>query len=94
MVIGVARITIVVPEAATLKDKRRVRDSLTTRVRAKFNVSVAEVDTQDSRETITIALACVSTDSGHAHEMLEKAIRYIESARMDGYVADYGIEMW
>ena len=68
--------------------------TVATRIRTRYNVAVAEVDTQDSPGTLTLGVACLSTDSGHAHSMLEKVVRRIEASRMDAYLADYSIEMW
>ena len=44
MHVGAAKIILQLPENGSLKGKRRVISSLMTRVRNKFNVSIAEVD--------------------------------------------------
>ena len=43
MNIGVVRITLRILHSRSLKDKRRVVNSLRQRVGSKFNVSIAEV---------------------------------------------------
>lgn len=87
-------VSLHVADAASLKDKRSVVKRLVSRVRTKFNVAVAEVDTHDAWRTITLGVACVSTDRAHAHRVLEKVARAIESERVDAEMMDYRIEMW
>ena len=66
------------PDVDSLKGKRHVLKGLKERVRARFEVSVAEVDHQDSWQRATLAVAYVSGDARHAHEVVSKAIDYIE----------------
>ena len=47
MNVGVAKITLRLSGSFSLKDKRRVINSVRDRVRSKFNVAVAEVDQND-----------------------------------------------
>jgi hypothetical protein len=66
--VGVLRIDVAVFDAQSLKDKRRVLQSVKQRLRDKFNVSVAEVDYGDSikRGQLGVALVCLDTRSLHA----------------------------
>jgi uncharacterized protein len=93
MVVGVATMTLLVPESGSLKDRRRVVKSVIERVRARFNVAVADVDDEPRWGSITLGLACVSTEAAHAHEMLQKVLAFIEDERLDAEVADYRIEI-
>jgi uncharacterized protein YlxP (DUF503 family) len=61
-----AKLTFYIPHAASLKDKRQVCRSLIDKTRQKFNVSVAEVGTQDIHQTLTIGVAVVSGNVAHA----------------------------
>jgi uncharacterized protein YlxP (DUF503 family) len=72
-----AKLTFHIPGAASLKDKRRVGRSLADRARKRFNASIAEVDTQDIHQTLTIGIAVVSGDAAHARRSLDKIIRYM-----------------
>jgi len=58
-------------EAHSLKDKRHYVKSLKDRLRSKFNVSVAEIDFQDSWQRSVIAVATVSADKPYAAQVLE-----------------------
>ena len=73
-----ARLTYFIPHAASLKDKRQIRRSIIDKARHKFNVSIAEVDTQDLIQTLTIGIAVVSGDMAHAQKSLDEIIRHME----------------
>ena len=74
-----AKLTYYIPHALSLKDKRQICRSLIDRTRQKFNASVAEVDTQDRHQTLTIGIAVVSGDLAHAQNALDEIIRYMET---------------
>lgn len=73
-----AKLTFYIPHAGSLKDKRQVCRSLIDKTRQKFNVSVAEVDTQDIHQTLTIGIAVVSGEVAHAQRMIGEIIRFME----------------
>ena len=73
-----AKLTFFIPHAASLKDKRQVRRRLIEKTRQRFNASVAEVDTQDMHQTLTIGVAVVSGDVTHAQNSLDEIIRFME----------------
>ena len=73
-----AKLTFYIPHATSLKDKRQVCRSLVDKTRNKFNASIAEVDTQDVHQTLTIGVAVVSGDSAHARQSLDAIIRFME----------------
>ncbi len=77
MNIGVCRIELRLPENQSLKGKRRVIKSITTRLRNDCNVSVAEVDNQDLWQLATLGVASVSNHGGHAQEILSGVVRFI-----------------
>ena len=73
-----SKLTFYTPHAASLKDKRQVCRSLTDKARQRFNASIAEVDTQDMRQTLTIGVAVVSGEATHARRSLDEIIRFME----------------
>ncbi|MCL2372968.1 MAG: DUF503 domain-containing protein [Defluviitaleaceae bacterium] len=73
-----AKLTLHIPHATSLKDKRQIRRSLIEKTRSKFNAAIAEVATQDSHKTLTIGLATVSGEASHATASLDEIIRSIE----------------
>ena len=93
MNIGALRVRLRLPENGSLKGKRKVIKSISTRVGNKFNVSVAEVDDLDHWQLATLGIVCVSNDARHANEMLSKLADYIEAVRGDAEILDYEIEI-
>jgi len=73
-----AKLTFYIPHAYSLKDKRQVCRSLLDKGKRKFNASIAEVDTQDIHQTLTIGIAVVSGNVAHAQNSLDEIIRFME----------------
>lgn len=92
MIVGVARVTLMLPAAHSLKEKRGVLKSLLARLQNRFNVSAAEVGAHEAWGTAVVGLTCVSTSARHADEMLAAAVRFIEQHGADYYVADVETE--
>ncbi len=92
MNVGVAKITLRLAGSFSLKDKRRVVNSVRDRVRSKFNVAVAEVDQNDAWQTAVIGVTCVSNNVRHADQMLDNVLAFIESDRPDAEVIDCEME--
>ena len=67
--------------------------SITTRVRNKFNVSVAEVDDQDLWQLATLGICCVSNDGRQTNEVLSKVVDLVTQGRFDVEILDYDIEI-
>ena len=80
------------PDVGSLKGKRHALKGLKERVRARYEVSVAEVDHHDLWQRATLALACVSHDSRHAGEVVSKAMDFIEE-HVEGRVIDTSLEI-
>jgi hypothetical protein len=94
MIVGTCTITLHLPAARSLKDKRQAIKSILARVRNEFNVSIAEVDSQDARQLATLGVVCVSSSQKYAHGQLEAVVRFIEERRPDLPLVSYNIEMW
>src|SRR6266480_1723985 len=93
MFIAVARVDVHVPAAESLKDKRRVVQSITTRVRAQFRVAIAEVDAVENHHLAVLGLAAVSNESGHAREVMDRVVRYLDTARLDADIGAVEIDV-
>lgn len=75
---GSCEVSLYLPGNHSLKDKRRVLKSLISRLRQRFNVSVAEVGDQDNWQRATIGLSCVSGEYRHLEEMLGAIIEWLD----------------
>jgi uncharacterized protein YlxP (DUF503 family) len=93
MHVGTARIALHLDGNHSLKGKRMVVKSVVQRIRNRFNVAVAEIDTQDAWQVATLGIVCVSDDPRHTNEMLNKVIDFIESERLDAQVGEVEMEL-
>jgi len=86
MYIESVKLTLYLSHATSLKDKRQVCRSVIDKTRQRFNVSIAEVNTQDIIQTLTIGIAVVAGDFSHAQNLLDTIIRFIEENSDAEYV--------
>ena len=93
MNVGVCKINLRLPENLSLKGKRQVLKSITTRVVNRFNVAVAEVDNQDLWQLATLGVCCVSNSKRHTNEVLSKVVDFIAGNRFEIEILDYEIEI-
>ena len=93
MNVGVCRISLRLPENLSLKGKRRVLKSITTRLRNKFNVCVAEVGDQELWQLATLGVCCLSNDKRYTDEVLSKVVNFINNGRFEIEMLDYEIEI-
>lgn len=63
----------------SLKDKRSVVKSLVERLKSRFNVSVSEVDHNDSKLTAVIGMATVSNEGRFVNEQFDKIISFMRN---------------
>ena len=93
MFVAVARVELHVPAATSLKDKRRVVQSVRARLANQFPVSIAEIAAQRQWGLAVLGVAVVSGSAGHAREVLEAALRNLERIRLDAEVGAVDIEV-
>jgi uncharacterized protein len=68
-----------IPDSCSLKAKRRVIRPIIDRIRARMNVSIAEVDFQDAWQRTRLAVAAVACDEQGVRRLLGDALRQVES---------------
>ncbi len=93
MNVGTCRVKLRFPENQSLKGKRQALKSIITRLRGKFNVSVAEVGDNDLWQLATLGIACVSNNKRYTNEVLSKAVNSIVNGRFEVEIVDYEIEI-
>ena len=69
MFVGVYRIELHIPAARSLKAKRSVMNSIKTRL-GQLNLSVAEVDGQDTWQRSTLLVSAVSAQPGFLDDLV------------------------
>jgi len=90
--IGVCRVIISIPESFSLKEKRKVKRSIVDKVRSKFNVSIAEVESQEIWNELVLGISIVSTESKYIYEVMSEIIKLIEEQK-DTELIDYEIDI-
>lgn len=90
MVVAAARLTLLVPESASLKAKRKALRALIDRIKSRFNVSVAEVGAQNLWQRAEVAVVAVGNDERVLNSKMDKLFNYIEST---GLVEPQGAEL-
>lgn len=93
MNVGVCRIELRLPENLSLKGKRHVLKSITTRVRNKFNVAVAEVADHDLWQLSTLGICCLSNDKRYTNQVLSKVVDFVSNSRFEVEILNYEIEI-
>lgn len=93
MSVGILTLHIHIPGCSSLKEKRRRIKPLLARLHREFNISVAEIDHQDTWQNAVIACALVSNDNGHTQRTLQRVLRWIEGFWPDVEVIDEHLEL-
>ncbi len=93
MNVGVCKVSLRIPENLSLKGKRQVLKSITSRVRNKFNISVAEVGDNDVWQLATIGICYVSNNRRHTNQVLSNVVNFITDSRFEAEILDYEIEI-
>lgn len=78
MIVGLGTLELRLSWSQSLKDKRREIKSLIARIRAKFNVAIAEIECHDDRSRAVIGLAVISSERRHVDSMINDIIDFAE----------------
>jgi len=78
MVIGIGIITFRLHDCRSLKGKRKILKSIITRVRNRFNVSVAEVASQDAHQRAEVGFALVGNDQRLVNAKMDKILNLVD----------------
>jgi uncharacterized protein YlxP (DUF503 family) len=92
MTVGVLQMELGIPDAMSLKDKRRVIKSLKDRIASGRNVSVAEVGALDEHRRSILGMAMVSNDSRYVESALSKLVDFVRAVPSVALL-DYQVEL-
>ncbi len=79
MLVGVMQVHMHMSGLGSLKDKRSIVKGLIGRLQSRFNVSVSEVEHQDSKMTAVIGLAVVSNDARFIDQQLDAILNFMRN---------------
>lgn len=92
MIVGVLQLELLIPQADSLKDKRRVIKSLKDRITHGHNVSIAEVGALDEHRRSILGMAMVGNDRRYVEGGLSKLVDLVR-ATVDVVLQDYKIDL-
>jgi len=78
MVVGVLKLSLLLPENHSLKGKRGVLKSIQARVANRFNVSVTECDDQELWQSAVLGFASVGTSRTVVEATLQKVVECVD----------------
>ncbi len=81
MIVGVMKTQLHLHGLSSLKEKRSIVKSVIGRLKSRFNISIAEVDHQDSKSSAIIAMTMVCNDSRLIDRQFDKIVDFM---RKDG----------
>jgi uncharacterized protein YlxP (DUF503 family) len=88
MVLAYAVFDLHLPGCRGLKEKRMIVKSLKSRIRNEFEVSAAEVGSQDLLQRSQLGVAAVGPDQEPLDALLQHILRFVEE-NLDGELLEY-----
>ena len=79
MVVGTLKIEFRLSDNRSLKGKRKIVRSMVDKVRNKFNMSVAEVGSNDRWQKIELGISTIGNDRRHIDSSLNHVLRFLDS---------------
>lgn len=79
MVVGTLKIEFRLVDNRSLKGKRKVVRSMVDKVKARFNVSIAEVGSNDKWQKIELGISAVGNDRRHIDSSLNHVLGFLDS---------------
>jgi len=79
MIVGVMTAHLSMQGVTSLKGKRSIVKSVIGRLKSRFNVSIAEVDHQDSKTSAVIAMAIVSNETRFIDQQFDALINFMRN---------------
>jgi len=92
LIIGSVEFELYLPGVNSLKEKRGRIKSAITRIRNKFNVSIAEVGLNDTIRSARIGMAIVSSDKKFVDSVINKVALIFET-EPEMNLTDYQVEI-
>jgi uncharacterized protein YlxP (DUF503 family) len=79
VIVGVMTVHLSMQGVTSLKGKRSIVKSMIGRLKSRFNVSIAEVDHQDSKSSAVIAMAIVSNETRFIDQQFDALINFMRN---------------
>ena len=79
MLVGVMTAQMSMQGIVSLKDKRHIVKAVIGRLRSRFNISVSEVDHQDSHTSAVLGIAIVSNERAFIDQQLDAILNFMRN---------------
>ncbi|RLC31286.1 MAG: DUF503 domain-containing protein [Deltaproteobacteria bacterium] len=79
MVVGMVKMEFFLEGNRSLKGKRKVVRSMVDKVKARFNVSIAEIGSNDKWQKIELGISAVGNDRRHIDSSLNRVLGFLDS---------------
>ncbi len=76
MIIGALRVYLHLPECRSLKDKRRILNSLKNKIRQSFNVGVCELGFNQTHQQTLLGIVCIGNSRTQVERLLDSVIKW------------------
>ena len=97
MTVGIARLTLFLPEAHSLKEKRMVLRRVKDRAQQKFNLAIAEVGDNDLWQRAVLGMAVVGSGRRFVESALDEVVRFLrdeaEVTNVEREIQTFGDEL-
>ena len=93
MVVGTLKIQFLLSDNRSLKGKRKVVRSMVDKVKARFNVAIGEVGSNDKWQTIELGISAVGNDRRFVDSSLNHILDFLESLYL-AQVVDAQMELF
>lgn len=90
--VGTLKLSLYTHNNQSLKEKRRVVKSIVAKVHNKFNVSIAEVGSNDKWQMIELGISAVGNDRRFVNSVLDNILSFLDSLYL-GEIIDSDIEI-
>jgi uncharacterized protein len=92
MPVGLLTLELHIQHARSLKDKRQVLRSLKDRLRAKFNVAVAELEHEDTWQRSVVGVVTLSNEEHQVQESLQHVLTEADNI-LGPLLVSHGVEI-
>lgn len=79
MIVGIMTANMHLQGIGSLKEKRSIVKSVIGRLQSRYNVSISEVDHNDSKEIATLGISVVGNDKSFIESQLEAVARFMRN---------------
>ena len=90
--VGTLKLSLHIHSSQSLKEKRKVVKSIVAKVHKKFNVSIAEVGSNDKWQMVELGIGAVGNDRRFVNSVLDNILSFLDSLYL-GEIIDSNIEI-